>query len=165
VMVPVFSALLEHLHIAYAASWFNSCINAILYVNLASTKNEIQSIYNSTRCREKTIRIPYSTLQSHPISKPPSVFNPTPRNGNVSPPTPQTGNQNSSPTNLLGALLLVPPNFSLVASVTLVIAPFKFLPSVPNSAFTTASLPSPKSLNTTSKAFGLISFSSSFVKT
>ena len=53
--------------------------------------------------------------------------------------------------NLLGFLLLDPPNFNLVASMTLTILLLNALPSLPNMIFVSASLPGPKSLKTTSK--------------
>ena len=48
--------------------------------------------------------------------------------------------------NLLGFLLLVPPNFSLVESDSLTIKGRIFFPSAPNIAFVTASLPCPNPL-------------------
>lgn len=45
--------------------------------------------------------------------------------------------------NLLTCGLLVPPNFSLVASVTLTIIGLSIPPSFPNRAFVNASLPGP----------------------
>jgi hypothetical protein len=53
--------------------------------------------------------------------------------------------------NLLGFLLLVPPNFNLVASLTVLIFGLRSLPSVPNSALVTASLPIPNPRSTTSR--------------
>ena len=52
--------------------------------------------------------------------------------------------------NLLGFLLLVPPNFNLVASMTLTILLLNALPSLPSMIFESASLPGPKSLKISS---------------
>lgn len=52
--------------------------------------------------------------------------------------------------NLLGFGLLVPPNFNLVASFTTTTFERTYFPSLPSSAFCTASRPGPHPLNTTS---------------
>lgn len=54
--------------------------------------------------------------------------------------------------NRLGLGDLVPPNFNLVASMTLTILPLSAFPSWPIKILVTASLPGPKSLKTNSKA-------------
>lgn len=55
-----------------------------------------------------------------------------------------------SQPNLLGAGLLVPPNFNLVASVNFTILFLMFLPSLPMITLLAASLPGPKPLYTIS---------------
>lgn len=62
--------------------------------------------------------------------------------------------------NLLIALLLVPPNFNLLASVTLLTDSLIPFPSFPNNTFVNASRPGPKSLKIISRFFGLYPFSS-----
>ncbi|MCJ1346080.1 hypothetical protein MMC31_004292 [Peltigera leucophlebia] len=54
--------------------------------------------------------------------------------------------------NRLGLGDLVPPNFNLVASMTLTILPLSAFPSCPIRILVTASLPGPKSLKTNSNA-------------